>query len=76
MKETLWTLRIMRTRYYEGELRTVYLHVLSSTQSGVVGSIEFHGPETSSLLALLQMSSGVTVIDCSSPRYSSNASRA
>ncbi len=39
--------------------------IVCSSNGMVLGSIEFRGEETSNLLALLQMSREIRVIDCS-----------
>ncbi len=62
-----WTIRIMRRTSQNGMLVAAYLHVCSSTDGLVRGSIDMRGSETSNLLALLSMCSGVSVVDCSHP---------
>ncbi len=61
--EERWTIRLMKLSTTQGRLTRVFAHVCSES-SGVVGSIEFRGRETSSVLAMLCMSSNLEVVDC------------
>ncbi len=65
-----WTIQIRKVTRLAGQLTRVWGLVYSS-KGTAVGSIEFRGEQTSSLLALLQMSESVTVVDCSGPVRSS-----
>ncbi len=58
------TIRLRKLTLRDGVLVRVYGTVYSSNGMAQ-GSIEFHGAETSNLLALLQMSREIRVIDCS-----------
>ncbi len=69
--EQRWTLRILETRLYHGNLVYCRASVSSGTPE-VVGYIELSGTETSSLLALLATCSPMlTVVDCSATATSS-----
>ncbi len=65
-EDDLWTIQLREVHHHAGALSRVFGIVFSSTGQAC-GTIEFRGSTTSNLLALLQMSPSLRVVDCSHP---------